>query len=382
MSDPDALLPDFIRVALTPRSKDDLRRDAEELTRAYARLAHNPDFLLLLREVIMYIIESDRNYTQTVEQISNQLGMDRMQFALAKTQLEAELTGKVNISGQYTAADLGVTIPPNVYTMSTEEKNKLKKELSDVFSSLQGKNPTNDELNALISNGAVRVDTLDTQQRQEWATKTRQIAKEFGFNEETFQEGVRQFDRQMSVNDRNTLMQIVGKAEQVTNPDGSISWQQPGGGTAYGMDYRKYLDAKNALSNQEAQRDALFMAGLGEDLKRDQVTRENLNLTRREVNDMSDDQIQSRYKSVYGLNLTLSEVNELREYGSITNAPIGVSFSGIGEKELITLSNLINGHSMAISQTNQSGSGGGGLAGAIGTIAGSFLGGQGFAKMV
>ena len=324
-----------------------------------------------------YVIESDRNYTQTVENVANQLGMDRMQFALAKTQLEADLTGKVNISGDYTAADLGVSIPANAYALPTEERNKLKSELQDVFGALQGRNLTAAELNTLIDNGAVPVDTLDTQQRQEWANKTAQIAKQYGIDATRFQEGVRQFDAQMSVNDRNSLMQIVGKAEQ--NADGT--WSYPGGGTAYSMDMRKYYDAKNAVQELEGKRDIAFMAALGEDVTRGRVSAEELGTSFQELRGMSEPNIKKLYEDTYGFPLTDQQAEQLKKNGYVVGAPTGVDFANIGENEMIALSNLINGHSMSISQTNQSGSGGG-FFGAVGAIAGSFLGGSGFAELV
>jgi len=319
-----------------------------------------------------YIKESDRNYTTTTQQVADKYSLDRMQFGMAKMELDARLTGKVNISGSYSAKDLGIEEPPSQWDrLTTDQKKAFTESTRDVFETLQGRALSDDEIINLAGGGKVAVQTLDTQASKEWATAARESASRFGLDEDKFLEAAGQFDAEYALSDRNTWAQLTGAAYGVE------------GGATEGkrtstVGWKQYSNAKKAFDESEIERDEVWRGMMTQDqipVNADLLIRE-LNFDNFEIRDaskVSDQEIQDAFYDSRGYELKSYEVQMIRDgagQGKKAKINIGTGVA-LGDPDAVAaIANFVNGHSVALAPAQSSTwENIGGLVGTIATLA-------------
>ena len=129
-----------------------------------------------------------------------------------------------------------------------KEYNEYLVQLKNRFHTLMSRDPTQEELNALAQGQAVPVENQPSFTREQWAQQVSQVARQFGMDEQRFQEAARQFDKNYALTEGSSYAQLFGTDKE--DP------------SKFTVDYQKYLDAKTQFDEQETKRDQVWDAFL------------------------------------------------------------------------------------------------------------------------
>ena len=208
----------------------------------------------------------DQEHGRLLDQMADQFTLDRMEFSLARQDLEANHTGKWGYSGKVTAQDIGFStevynnLPNNIAELDKDgnpvmfrgqpkvvpnpKKKEYAQSLMDTYKTTQGEDLPGGLSRAyqlLAGYNPIQVDAT-------WTQAARESAQKFGLDERQFLEANEQFQTTFSESNRQNWMQIKGYEE---GPDGEKEMTQG---------YRAWEKAQDALDKVDRRRDASWEA--------------------------------------------------------------------------------------------------------------------------
>jgi len=305
--------------------------------------------------------EADRQYAQAATQISQAYGLDQQKFLLAKMEVSAKATGRIGISGNLSAQDLGIVLPstPPQY-LSNAERTKLNDDIRVTFTALQGRAPTALEIGAISGGSSVSVQAQSTQEAREWAASQAEVARRYGLDERQFTEASSQFDRQYQTNERNSWLQLNGFAN-VDAATGELKYT--GVANVWTTEYRKYSDAKTEFEKTERKRDDLWQKAIYNSMAPENVTLQEMiqrgllpsnaqDLMWQSTSELN--QVNAYFEERTGYRLTQDQLVALRgSYSSRGGSLAGLIIPKMSEQDINALVAMISGHEVAVSQSNQ-----------------------------
>ena len=195
---------------------------------------------------------ADLEHGRLMKEMANQHELDRMDFALARSDLEAKHTGQWQMTGKITAADLGFTIEAAALeAMPQDDLLKYAESMISTYEAVQGEEfpktvrPPGGKLGKAFE--MLRGESSITVEAQ-WTQDARETAREYGMNERSFVEATNQFNRTFLESNRQNYLQMTGMG---TGPDGIEVMTQG---------YRSWIEAQKDIKKVEARRDNLYKA--------------------------------------------------------------------------------------------------------------------------
>ena len=242
----------------------------------------------------------DDNMSLEAERVANAYGLDLQRFYMAKMQVDAELTGRVGISGEVTMEEMGIVLPDNItitpdllvpgwenltdptnafrtawqdrygvdptqhqlMTLSAGQSivdmsiiredsedsrgRALYNALNNTFSVLQGRSLTSGEIDILVNGGGVTVNSISTLDAQAQGVAVASAAQAYGLNEDMFREANAQFDENMELATNQMYGNMFGVARDLHGVE------------TYTMEYENFKDAQRAFREDEIRRDELY----------------------------------------------------------------------------------------------------------------------------
>tara|TARA_R110002051_G_scaffold8689_7_gene35829 strand:+ start:4156 stop:9075 length:4920 start_codon:yes stop_codon:yes gene_type:complete len=208
----------------------------------------------------------DKEHSRLLDQMADQFTLDRMEFSLARQDLEASHTGKWGYSGKVTAQDIGFStevysnLPNNIAELDKDgnpvmfrgqpkvvpnpKKKEYAQSLMDTYKTTQGEDLPGGLSRAyqlLAGYNPIQVDAA-------WTQAARESAQKFGLDERQFLEANEQFQTTFSESNRQNWIQIRGYEE---GADGEKDMTQG---------YRAWEKAQDALDKVDRRRDASWEA--------------------------------------------------------------------------------------------------------------------------
>lgn len=191
----------------------------------------------------------DDTNARLTDEISKRFTLDKMNFTLARQEMEANLTGRYNVSGTIDATSLGFdTGRYEGLSYQSEELQNAGKQLSEVYETLTGNTIGQyDAMRMLKGQHSVQADTT-------WTQAARESAQKYGLDTAKFEEAVSQFNTTFEDEQRRAYIQMRGFG---TDDTGRAMWTQG---------YRAYQDARNDFEKVEARRDLVWSGFLNDAL--------------------------------------------------------------------------------------------------------------------
>ena len=203
---------------------------------------------------------ADLEHGRLMKEMANQHELDRMDFALARSDLEAKHTGQWQMTGKITAADLGFTIEvAALEAMPQDDLLKYAESMISTYEAVQGEEFPGKSQSGKLGKAfeMLRGESSITVEAQ-WTQDARETAREYGMNERSFVEATNQFNRTFLESNRQNYLQMTGMG---TDPDGVEVMTQG---------YRAWLEAQKDIKKVESRRDNLYKA-MKEQLVKDSV---------------------------------------------------------------------------------------------------------------
>ncbi len=157
---------------------------------------------------------ADLEHGRLMKEMANQHELDRMDFALARSDLEAKHTGQWQMTGKITAADLGFTIEAAALeAMPQDDLLKYAESMISTYEAVQGEEfpktvrPPGGKLGKAFE--MLRGESSITVEAQ-WTQDARETAREYGMNERSFVEATNQFNRTFLESNRQNYLQMTG----------------------------------------------------------------------------------------------------------------------------------------------------------------------------
>mgnify|MGYP003120422146 CR=1 FL=1 len=194
----------------------------------------------------------DDTNARLTDEISKRFTLDKMNFTLARQEMEANLTGRYNVSGTIDATSLGFdTGRYEGLTYQSEELQNAGKQLSEVYETLTGNTiGLHDAMKMLQGRHSVQADTT-------WTQQAREAAMKYNLDQDKFEEAMDQFNRTFEDEQRRAYIQMKGTG---TDYEGNEIVTQG---------YRAYQDARNDFEKVEARRDLVWSGFLTDAQSRD-----------------------------------------------------------------------------------------------------------------
>ena len=194
------------------------------------------------------VIESDRNYALSAQEIADRYQLDQQQFSLARKELDAALTGKIGLSGSLTLADLGMRMIPADVTPA--EQKAYETALKAQSETLLGRELTGSEFAQLMRGGTITVPASEN-----YTQAAKEAALAHGLDVAGFTEAASEFDTKMAASDRDAFLNAFGYYED--DP------------MKYSLDYKKFEEAKDQYDDTNEEREQIWINALQKAVKPD-----------------------------------------------------------------------------------------------------------------
>jgi len=289
------------------------------------------------------------------EEMSNQFGLEKSQFALARQELEATYTGKWNVSGAITGADLGFA-DFDATGLTADQVNRAAESLMTSYEVLTGEKISKMKAYDVLQGGSIPAD-------ETWTQDAIETARRFGLDQDSFTQAITQYNQDFEENQRRNWASMKGYGFDPTT--GKTMWTQG---------YAAYRDGKREMEKLNVRRDMVWNSfsqdAVDRDKKRgdhqfkmsdyrgltktDPQTGKTTTLSQAETVD----RMVSDFEELYGYQPErqdianyLKNISQQGEEGwaKIKTVPIyGFGTGNAFEEEMGRLNNIISGHALQI----------------------------------
>ena len=289
------------------------------------------------------------------EEMSNQFGLERSQFALARQEMEAKYTGKWNVSGEITSADLGFA-DYDATGLTADQVNRAAESLMTSYEVLTGEKISKMKAYDVLQGGSIPAD-------ETWTQDAIDSARRFGLDERQFTEAISQYNKNFQEDQRRNWAQMKGYGFDPTT--GKQMWTQG---------YAAYWDGKREMEKLSVRRDMVWNSFTQDAIDRGKKRGEHQfkmsdykNLTKTDpqtgkTTKLSQaetvDRMMSDFEDLYGYQPErqdianfLKNISQQGDEGWAKTKTVNIYGFGTGnafEEEMGRLNNIISGHALQI----------------------------------
>ena len=345
---------------------------AQSMERANDMHKFSQQYGLEVQEFAEMQQQFDDTNARLTDEISKRFTLDKMNFTLARQEMEANLTGRYNVSGEIDAASLGFdTEKYERLPYANQDLQDAGKDFMEVYETLTGESISQYEaMRVLRGQSTIKADTT-------WTQQAREAAMKYNLDQDKFEEAMDQFNRTFEDEQRRAYIQMKGTG---TDYEGNEIVTQG---------YKAYTDARNDFEKVESRRDLIWSGFLTDAQGRDfsqvvdnfdaesadigfTVSFENENGREPTIEERADF-IEGEFESIHGYvprrNDIIAAISRDSQYDFVTKNNreykdslrnqyserdtgfIPVFSFGTGntfEEEAGRLANMLNGHSMQV----------------------------------
>lgn len=318
---------------------------AQSMERANDMHKFSQQYGLEMQEFTEMQQQFDDTNARLTDEISKRFTLDKMNFTLARQEMEANLTGRYNVSGTIDATSLGFdTGRYEGLTFQTKELQNAGKQLSEVYETLTGNTiGLHDAMRMLKGQHSVQADTT-------WTQAARESAQKYGLDTAKFEEAISQFNTTFEDEQRRAYIQMRGYG---TDDKGKALWTQG---------YRAYRDARNDFEKVEQRRDLIWSGFLNDALNKQNIAGyfDIRDVPEVDNSDYTFDEqieaVEAAFIDRHGYTPRRSEVIKVlegrrdgRSSGQVYNLLVyDFGTDDAFEEEAGRLANMLNGHSMQV----------------------------------
>ena len=225
---------------------------AQSMERANDMHKFSQQYGLEVQEFAEMQQQFDDTNARLTDEISKRFTLDKMNFTLARQEMEANLTGRYNVSGEIDAASLGFdTEKYERLSYANQDLQNAGKDFMEVYETLTGESISQYKaMQVLRGQSTIKADTT-------WTQQAREAAMKYNLDQDKFEEAVSQFNQTFEDEQRRAYIQMKGSG---TDYEGNEIVTQG---------YRAYTDARNDFEKVESRRDLIWSGFLADAQGRD-----------------------------------------------------------------------------------------------------------------